>query len=80
MLLKRLPILDWLPRYSLEMLGGDLIAGISVGLTVIPQSIAYGLLAELPPEVMVTFFLTNNTKHGILYFFANSCAEEEIHA
>ena len=54
-LLKRLPILDWLPRYSLEMLGGDLIAGVSVGLTVIPQSIAYGLLAELPPEVMVTF-------------------------
>lgn len=30
---------------------GDLIAGLTVGLTVIPQSLAYAKIAELPPQV-----------------------------
>ena len=33
----RIPILTWLPKYSLEWLVSDMIAGITVGLTVIPQ-------------------------------------------
>jgi MFS superfamily sulfate permease-like transporter len=35
----------------LTHLQGDIIAGITVGLTVIPQSIAYANIAELPPQV-----------------------------
>ena len=35
-----------LPHFS-----GDLIAGLTVGLTVIPQGLAYAVIAELPPQV-----------------------------
>lgn len=44
-----LPIFQWLPKYSLGFLRADLIAGISVGVLLIPQSMAYSLLAGLPP-------------------------------
>ena len=37
---------------------GDIIAGIAVGLTVVPQSLAYAKIAELPPQVCVTLALT----------------------
>ena len=30
---------------------GDIIAGLTVGLTVIPQGLAYAIVAELPPQV-----------------------------
>ena len=50
-LLKRVPILGWLPKYNLEKLVCDFIAGLTVGLTVIPQGIAYGLVAKLSPQV-----------------------------
>ncbi|XP_059088893.1 sodium-independent sulfate anion transporter-like isoform X2 [Tigriopus californicus] len=49
-LLKRLPILEWLPKYNGEKAVSDLIAGITVGLTVIPQAIAYADVANLPPQ------------------------------
>ena len=48
---RKLPITDWLPKYNLEFFVSDLIAGITVGLTIIPQGIAYALVAELPPQV-----------------------------
>lgn len=50
---KRLPILNWLPRYSGQDALGDLVAGATVGLTVIPQSLAYANVADLPPQVGV---------------------------
>lgn len=50
-LYKRLPILSWLPRYNAQDALGDLMAGITVGLTVIPQSLAYSSVAGLPPQV-----------------------------
>lgn len=40
-LYKRLPILNWLPNYNSEDAVGDLVAGLTVGLTVIPQALAY---------------------------------------
>ena len=52
---RKLPITDWLPKYTLEYFVSDLIAGITVGLTVIPQGIAYALVAELPPQVSIKF-------------------------
>ena len=48
---RKLPITDWLPKYNVEHFICDLIAGVTVGLTVIPQGIAYALVAELPPQV-----------------------------
>ena len=45
-----LPILSWLPKYRKSYIVGDLLSGITVCLTVIPQSIAFALLAGLPPQ------------------------------
>lgn len=50
-LYKRVPILSWLPKYKAQDAVGDLVAGITVGLTVIPQSLAYANVAGLPTEV-----------------------------
>ncbi|XP_037349251.1 sodium-independent sulfate anion transporter [Talpa occidentalis] len=47
---RRLPLLAWLPDYSARQLRMDLIAGLSVGLTVIPQALAYAEVAGLPPQ------------------------------
>ncbi len=48
---KRVPIITWLPKYDVNKAISDVIAGITVGLTVIPQGIAYANVAELPEEV-----------------------------
>ncbi|XP_023247261.1 sodium-independent sulfate anion transporter-like isoform X1 [Copidosoma floridanum] len=47
---RRLPITAWLPNYSLGKFMQDALAGITVGLTVIPQGIAYADVAGLPPQ------------------------------
>jgi len=46
-----LPIMDWLPKYRRELLGGDINAGIIVTIVLIPQAMAYAMLAGLPPQV-----------------------------
>lgn len=46
---KIIPILEWLPNYNSSHFKGDLIAGITVGIVLIPQGIAYALIAGLPP-------------------------------
>lgn len=51
MIYKRIPILNWLPKYSADDAVGDLVAGITVGLTVIPQALAYSGIAGLPAAV-----------------------------
>jgi len=44
-----IPILEWLPNYNSSRLKGDFIAGITVAIILIPQGIAYALIAGLPP-------------------------------
>ena len=44
-----IPILDWLPKYKRSYLRGDLLAGLTVGVMLVPQGMAYGLLAGLTP-------------------------------
>lgn len=46
---KIIPILEWLPNYTTSRFKGDFIAGITVGIILIPQGIAYALIAGLPP-------------------------------
>ena len=46
-----LPILDWGRSYDREMLTGDLVAAVIVTIMLIPQSLAYALLAGLPAEM-----------------------------
>ncbi|SLN72721.1 SulP family inorganic anion transporter [Roseisalinus antarcticus] len=45
-----LPILDWGRRYDRAAFGADMIAAVIVTIMLIPQSLAYALLAGLPPE------------------------------
>jgi SulP family sulfate permease len=49
--LPSLPVLDWGRRYDRNTLVSDLVAALIVTIMLIPQSLAYALLAGLPPEV-----------------------------
>lgn len=46
-----LPILAWLPGYSRADFGGDATAGVVTAILLVPQGMAYALLAGLPPQV-----------------------------
>ncbi|XP_026818883.1 sodium-independent sulfate anion transporter-like isoform X1 [Rhopalosiphum maidis] len=68
---KRLPILQWWPTYSSADCIGDLLAGITVGLTLIPQSMAYSALAGLPPQQG----LYGSFIGSLMYVFLGTCKE-----
>jgi SulP family sulfate permease len=50
-LARYLPILDWGRRYDRGALANDVVAAVIVTVMLIPQSLAYALLAGLPPEM-----------------------------
>ncbi|XP_077089069.1 sulfate anion transporter 1 [Siphateles boraxobius] len=60
------PVVKWLPKYKVkEYIWGDLMSGLIVGIILIPQAIAYCLLAGLDPIYgLYTSFFAN-----IIYFF-----------
>ncbi|XP_075146844.1 sodium-independent sulfate anion transporter isoform X2 [Haematobia irritans] len=49
-LFRRIFILSWIRSYDREKAVSDLIAGVTLGMTIIPQSIAYAALAGLSSE------------------------------
>jgi SulP family sulfate permease len=49
-LTRYLPILDWGKRYDRDTLTSDLMAAVIVTIMLIPQSLAYALLAGLPAQ------------------------------
>lgn len=71
---KRVPILGHLARYSGEDLAADLVAGITVGLTVIPQAIAYANVAGLPPQ----YGLYSSFVGCFVYAILGSCKDSPI--
>ncbi len=46
---KFLPFLEWLPHYKKSDFPKDLVAGFTVGIILIPQGMAYAMIAGLPP-------------------------------
>ena len=50
-LARYMPILDWGQRYDRDTLTSDLVAAVIVTIMLIPQSLAYALLAGLPAEM-----------------------------
>jgi SulP family sulfate permease len=49
--LPSIPLLEWGRQYNRETFINDLVAALIVTIMLIPQSLAYALLAGLPPEV-----------------------------
>lgn len=47
---RTLTFTSWVTRYNSRWLAGDVIAGLTVGFVVVPQGMAYALLAGLAPE------------------------------
>jgi hypothetical protein len=44
------PIATWIHRYNLQWLLRDIIAGVTVGVVVVPQSMGYAKIAQLPAQ------------------------------
>ncbi|KAJ3327977.1 hypothetical protein HDU93_001729, partial [Gonapodya sp. JEL0774] len=44
------PIFGWLPHYEPAWIPADILAGFTIGMVVVPQSLAYAKVAQLPPE------------------------------
>lgn len=68
MLKRYFPILDWLPKYKKAYLAGDISAGLTVGIMLIPQGMAYALIAGLPPIYGLYAALVPN----LIYVFTGS--------
>ncbi len=70
-LTRLLPILDWGRRYDSGKFADDTVAAIVVAIMLVPQALAYALVAGLPPETglyasifgltLYAFFGTSNT-------------------
>ncbi|KAM9357351.1 sulfate transporter [Symphorus nematophorus] len=87
------PILTWLPRYKLrEWLLGDVMSGLIVGILLVPQSIAYSLLASQDPiyGLYTSFFssiiytILGTSKHisvgifGVLCLLVGQVVDREL--
>jgi sodium-independent sulfate anion transporter 11 len=63
------PFISWIGKYNLTWFLGDMIAGVTVGAVVVPQSMAYAQLAQLDVE----YGLYSSFMGVMLYwFFATS--------
>ncbi|XP_076646090.1 sodium-independent sulfate anion transporter isoform X3 [Halictus rubicundus] len=71
LLLRRIPILAWLPVYNWSKLLQDTLAGVTVGLTAIPQGIAYAIVAGLPPQ----YGLYSSFMGCFVYLVFGSCKD-----
>ena len=63
---KVLPILDWLPGYDRRAAASDGMAGLIVAIMLVPQGMAYALLAGLPPEVGLYASIVPLVFYGLL--------------
>ncbi|XP_051506250.1 sulfate transporter-like [Myxocyprinus asiaticus] len=93
LLVDSLPILKWLPRYHFkDWIIGDAMSGLIVGILLVPQSIAYSLLAEQDPiyGIYTSFFasiiytLLGTSKHisvgmfGVLCLLVGQVVDREL--
>ncbi|XP_057644733.1 sulfate transporter [Chionomys nivalis] len=89
-----IPILRWLPKYNLKKnILGDVMSGLIVGILLVPQSIAYSLLAGQEPiyGLYTSFFasiiycLFGTSRHisvgifGILCLMIGEVVDRELH-
>ncbi|UCG58221.1 MAG: solute carrier family 26 protein [Phycisphaerales bacterium] len=68
---KVLPILDWLGAYKRADLRADASAGLTVAVMLVPQAMAYAMLAGLPPAIglyasslpLIAYALLGSSRH-----------------
>lgn len=60
------PALRWIPMYTTRRFGLDLLAGLSLAAFVIPESIAYASLAQLPPVTGLYCYLIAGIVYALL--------------
>ena len=71
----RFPFVQWLSKYSISKFASDLIAGLTVGLMVVPQALAYASIAQLPLQVCIStaekkkFFFCSLAQYGLYSAF-----------
>ncbi|KAM5301330.1 sulfate transporter isoform 2-T5 [Glossophaga mutica] len=88
-----LPVLQWLPKYDLKKnILGDVMSGLIVGILLVPQSIAYSLLAGQKPVyglytsffASLIYFLLGTSRHisvgifGILCLMIGEVVDREL--
>ncbi|XP_061472816.1 sulfate transporter [Rhineura floridana] len=88
-----LPVLKWLPKYNLkENILGDIMSGVIVGILLVPQSIAYSLLAGQDPIyglytsffASIIYFLFGTSHHisvgifGVLCLMIGEVVDREV--
>ncbi|XP_066250639.1 sodium-independent sulfate anion transporter-like [Euwallacea similis] len=69
-----IPIIKWLPTYTFSYFLHDLLAGLTVALTAIPQGIAYAVVAGLPSQ----YGLYSGIMGGMLYFIFGGCKDINV--
>ncbi|KAF2672504.1 sulfate permease [Microthyrium microscopicum] len=47
-LLEKLPIIQWIPHYNIRWIGNDILGGLTVGVMLVPQGLAYAKIANIP--------------------------------
>ncbi|OCT87704.1 sulfate transporter [Xenopus laevis] len=87
------PVLEWLPSYKLkEYLLGDMMSGLIVAILLVPQSIAYSLLAGQEPIfglytsffACIIYFLMGTSRHihvgifGVLCLMVGEVVDKEL--
>lgn len=65
-LARRVPIIEWLPRYPRAWLGADVIAGITSWAVMVPVALAYAELAGVPAGVGLVTAMTGLAVYALL--------------
>lgn len=64
-LIEKVPVVHWAPKYNPRWLFNDALAGITVGVLLIPQALAYAKIATIPGQ----YGLMSSWLPNFLYFF-----------
>ncbi|KAF9739269.1 hypothetical protein PMIN02_005647 [Paraphaeosphaeria minitans] len=64
-LVDKVPVVHWAPQYNPRWLANDALAGITIGVMLIPQALAYAKIATISGE----FGLMSSWLPNFLYFF-----------
>ncbi|XP_046658848.1 sodium-independent sulfate anion transporter-like [Homalodisca vitripennis] len=62
---QHLPITEWLPKYSVKDAVSDIVGGLTVGIVMVPQAIAFADLAGLGPQYGLYSAWVNGLIHAV---------------